>query len=137
LLCPLHMAVVLVINDDRDLLETYQELIRQMGHVPVTEVAAQSGPETVRAAGAEALVVDLERPDESEFGLRVVEQVRADPELQALPIIVCTGAPEPHLAPVRGRLDELGVPVLPKPFTLEEFEAALDDLLLGSASGTD
>ena len=131
------MAVVLVINDDRDLLETYQDLIRQMGHVPVTEMAAASGPETVRAARAEALVVDLERPDESEFGLRVVEQVRADPELHTLPIIVCTGAGEPHLAPVRGRLDELGVPVLPKPFTLEEFEAALDDLLLGSASGTD
>jgi CheY-like chemotaxis protein len=131
------MAVVLVINDDRDLLETYQDLIRQMGHVPVTEVAVHSGPETVRAAAAEALVVDLERPEESEFGLRVVEQVRADPELRALPIIVCTGAGESHLAPVRGRLDELGVPVLPKPFTLEEFETAIDDLLLGSSSGTE
>jgi CheY-like chemotaxis protein len=130
------MAVVLVINDDRDLLETYQDLIRQMGHEPVTEVAAESGPETVRSAGAEALVVDLERPDESDFGLRVVEQVRADRDLRALPIIVCTGAGEPHLAPVRGRLDQLGVPVLPKPFSLQEFEAALDDLLLRSGSGT-
>ena len=130
------MAVVLVINDDRDLLETYQEVIRQLGHEPVTKIAAESGPETVRAARAEALVVDLERPDETDFGLRVVEQLRADPELQGLPIIVCTGAGEPHLAPVRVRLDELGVPVLPKPFTLEEFESALDDLLLGSSSGT-
>jgi len=126
------MAVVLVINDDRDLLDTYQDLIRQMGHEPVTEMAAQSGPQTVRKARAEALVVDLQRPDESDFGLRVVEEVRADPELRALPIIVCTGAAEPYLAPVRGRLDSLGVPVLPKPFTLQEFEAALDHLLLGS-----
>ena len=131
------MAVVLVINDDRDLLETYQDVIRQMGHEPVAKLASRSGAETVRETGAQALVVDLERPDESDFGLRVVEQVRADPELRALPIIVCTGAAEPHLRPVRGRLTELGVPVLPKPFTLPEFEAALEHMLVGSRSGTD
>lgn len=102
----------------------------------MTKIAAQSGAATVRETQAQALVVDFERPDESDFGLRVVEQVRADPELRALPIIVCTAAAEPHLRPVRGRLDELGVPVLPKPFTLQEFEAALESMLVGSTSGT-
>ena len=125
------MAVVLVINDDRDLLEAYQEMIRQLGHEPVTKLAARSGADTVREARAQALVVDFERPDESDFGLRVVEQVRADPELRELPIIVCTGAAEARLRPVRNRLSELGVPVLPKPFTLQEFEAALETMLGG------
>lgn len=129
------MAVVLVINDDRALLEAYHDVLRHMGHEPVTKLAAQSGAETVREAQAQALVVDLESPDESHFGLRVVEQVRADPELRGLPIIVCTGAAELRLSPVRGRLTELGVPVLPKPFTLEEFEAALESLLTGNRSG--
>ena len=125
------MAVVLVINDDRDLLETYQDVIRQMGHEPVAKLSAESGAQTVRETRAEALIVDLERPEETDFGLRVVEQVRADPELRALPIIVCTAASGPHLRPVRGRLSELSVPVLPKPFTLEEFEAALENMLGG------
>jgi CheY-like chemotaxis protein len=79
-------------------------------------------------------VVDLERPDEIDYGLRIVEEVRADPELAAFPIIVCTGAAESHLRPLRGRLNLLGVPILPKPFTLHEFEAALDRLLGGTAS---
>ena len=131
------MAVVLVINDDRDLLDAYQDVIRNMGHEPVTKFAARSGPETVRETHAQALVVDLERPDERDFGLRVVEQVRADPELGELPIIVCTGAAEPRLRPVRNRLAKLGVPVLPKPFTLEEFEAALENLLVGPRSTPD
>ena len=126
------MAVVLVINDDRDLLEAYQDMIRRLGHEPVTKLAARSGAETVRQARAQALVVDFERPDESDFGLRVVEEVRADPELRELPIIVCTGAAEARLRPVRGRLSQLGVPVLPKPFTLEEFEAALENMLVGT-----
>ena len=129
------MAVVLVINDDRDLLEAYQEMLRQLGHEPVTKIAARSGAQTVRETHAQALVVDFERPDERDFGLRVVEQVRADPELRALPVMVCTGAPEARLRTVRGRLSELGVPVLPKPFTLEEFEAALEKLLMGSRAG--
>ena len=131
--CPGAMAVVLVINDDHDLLEAYQEMIRQLGHEPVTKLAARSGAETVREARAQALVVDFERPDESDFGLRVVEQVRADPELRELPIIVCTGAPDARLRPVRSRLTELGVPVLPKPFTLQEFESALENMLGGRA----
>lgn len=131
------MAVVLVINDDRDLLETYQDVIRQMGHQPVAKLSSESGAQTVRETQAEALIVDLERPEETDFGLRVVEQVRADPELRALPIIVCTAAGEPRLRPVRGRLGELGVPLLPKPFTLEEFEAALESMLTGSRSGAD
>ena len=131
------MAVVLVINDDRDLLEAYQEMIRLLGHEPVTKLAARSGAETVRETHAQALVVDFERPDESDFGLRVVEQVRADPELRGLPIIVCTGAAEARLRPIRGRLKELGVPILPKPFTLQEFEAALESMLVGTRSAPD
>jgi CheY-like chemotaxis protein len=118
----------MVINDDRDLLETYEELITQMGHEAVTKVAVDSA-DVVRETQPEALVVDLQRAGEDEFGLRVVEDVRADPGLRALPIVVCTGAAEPQLQPVRRRLAELGVPVLPKPFTLQEFEAALDALL--------
>jgi CheY-like chemotaxis protein len=128
------MAVVLVINDDRDLLDTYQEVIRQMGHQPVTKLAAESGADSLREARAEALVVDLERPQEIDYGLRIVEEVRAEPDLAAIPIIVCTGAAESHLRPVRGRLNLLGVPILPKPFTLQEFEAALERLLGGTTS---
>jgi CheY-like chemotaxis protein len=131
------VAVVLVINDDRDLLETYEEVLSQMGHEPVIRESARSGAETVREARAQALVVDLERPDEGDFGIRVIEQVRSDPELKKLPIIVCTGAPEQHLRPLRGRLNDLGVPVLPKPFALKEFEAALEDLLLGRTHAAD
>ena len=58
------MAVVLVINDDRDLLDAYQDVIRQLGHEPVAKLAARSGADTVRETRAQALVVDLERPDE-------------------------------------------------------------------------
>jgi DNA-binding NtrC family response regulator len=53
------MAVVLIVNDDRDLLDMYAEALRAMGHEPVTKEAIDSGPETVRQVGADALLVDL------------------------------------------------------------------------------
>ena len=114
------MAVILVINDDADMLDLYQAFIQDMGHVPVTKMAVESAPETIREIDPDALLVDLRRPDEDEYGLRVIEELRADPELKALPT---AGAQE--VRPLLQRLDLLDVPVVLKPFTTEELERTL------------
>jgi CheY-like chemotaxis protein len=128
------MAIVLVVNDDRDMLEMYEALIRQIGHEVVTETIVESGPEAVRAVRADAMVVDLRRPDDREYGLRLIEEVRADPEVSDIPIILCTGAVE-QIGPLRPRLESLQVPVLPKPFHASELERALAAALAGRSSG--
>jgi CheY-like chemotaxis protein len=129
------MAVVLVVNDDRDMLEMYEALIRQIGHEVVTETVVESGPETVRAVQADALVVDLRRPDDREYGIRLIEEVRADPEVSAVPIILCTGAVE-QIGPLMPRLESLRVPVLPKPFRADELEQVLTNALGPASEGT-
>ena len=118
------MAVILVIDDDADMLDLYQAFIRNMGHVPVTKMAVESGQETVREIEPDALLVDLRRPDEDEYGLRVIEELRADPELNALPIILCTAGAQ-EVRPLLQRLDLLDVPVVLKPFTTEDLERTL------------
>ena len=101
------MAVVLVVNDDNDTLDMYESVLIALGHEPVTKETVASGPETVRDVGADALVVDLQRPDEDEYGLRIIEDLRADEETRAIPIILCTGAVD-AVESVRPRLDVLG-----------------------------
>jgi len=118
------MAVILVINDDADMLDLYQAFIQDMGHVPVTKMAVESAPETIREIDPDALLVDLRRPDEDEYGLRVIEELRADPELKALPIVLCTAGAQ-EVRPLLQRLDLLDVPVVLKPFTTEELERTL------------
>jgi len=118
------MAVILVIDDDADMLDLYQAFIRNMGHVPVTKMAVESGQETVREIEPDALLVDLRRPDEDEYGLRVIEELRADPELKALPIILCTAGAQ-EVRPLLQRLDLLDVPVVLKPFSTEDLERTL------------
>jgi CheY-like chemotaxis protein len=128
------MALVLVVNDDRDMLDMYEALIREIGHEVVTETIVESGPETVRAVQADALVVDLQRPDVRDYGLRLIEEIRSDSEVSDLPIILCTGAVE-RVRPLMPRLESLKVPVLPKPFQAEELEQVLASALEGKGSG--
>jgi CheY-like chemotaxis protein len=122
------MAVVLVVNDDGDLLDTYEAVLAGMGHEPVTKLTIASGPETVREVGADALVVDLQATSEDDFGLRIIEELRSDPELGKLPIILCSGAAE-SIHPLRDRLAALNVPILLKPFPIEVLEEQLQEAL--------
>jgi CheY-like chemotaxis protein len=99
-----------------------------MGHQPVTKLTIDSGPETVREVGADALVVDLQQADEDAFGLRIIEELRSDPEMRSFPIILCSGAAE-SIHPLRDRLAALNVPVVLKPFPIEVLEAQLQEAL--------
>jgi CheY-like chemotaxis protein len=123
------MARILVINDDNDLLDTYEAVISGLGHEPVTKAIAASGPEIVHDVEADVLIVDLQRPQEDEYGLRIIEELRAAPETQAFPIILATGA-GPDLDPILPRLQSLQVPVLHKPFAIEELEFVLGRYVL-------
>ena len=102
----------------------YADALQAMGHEPVTKEAIDSGPETVREVGADALVVDLQAPQEDDFGLRVIQEIRQDPEMRDLPIILATGATD-DLATLHERLEALRVPVLIKPFPISVLEEQL------------
>lgn len=118
------MARILVINDDDGILDTYEAVIRGQGHEPVTKATASSGPETIQDVDADALIVDLQRPDEEDYGLRIIEEVRAAPETRQFPIVLATGAGS-ELQPILPRLQSLKVEVLRKPFAMGQLESVL------------
>lgn len=122
------MAVVLVVDDDHDMLEAYRALISELGHEVVTEIIVESGPRAVRDAQADAILVDLQQPHQDDYGLRLIEDVRADPAVAAIPIILSTAAVEDVQA-MRPVLDRLQVAVLRKPFRMTELETVLAEAL--------
>ena len=128
------MAVILVINDDGPTLDMYESVLIALGHEPVTKVTVASGPETIRDVGAEALVVDLQSANDDDYGLRIIEDLRADGETRAIPIVMCTGA-RAAVESLRPRLAELGVPVVMKPFAMHELEQALASAMDGHGMG--
>jgi CheY-like chemotaxis protein len=122
------MAVVLVVNDDRDVLDMYGAVLEEMGHRPVLKARIQPKPETMIASGAEALLLDLEAATDPVAGLHVIEALRADPATQEVPIILCTAAPQ-DVRPLSKRLEDLDVPVLVKPFHIEKLRDVLGEVL--------
>ena len=119
------MAVVLVVDDDRDMLGVYESVLDSLGHRPVARPMVESGPVTVRRLEAQAVILDLQQPEEALYGLRIIQELRTDPELEELPIILCSGAPE-ALRDLAHDLDHWKVPVLVKPFPVTALEAALN-----------
>jgi CheY-like chemotaxis protein len=122
------MARILVLNDDQTMLDVYAAALQELGYDPVTREIVESGPETVREVAADALLVDLQRPDEDHYGLRIIEQIRAEPELRAFPIVLSTGAVE-ELPEVLPLLESLHVPVLRKPFRIADLSTTLESVI--------
>jgi CheY-like chemotaxis protein len=124
------MARVLVINDDESILKVYEDLLRELGHEVVPRLSAESGPEAVNEVRADALIVDLQRPDEAEYGLRIIEELRQDPATQGFPIVLATGATQ---LPEAVRLQMLDVRIVRKPFAIEDIDSALGESLRASS----
>jgi len=122
------MALVLVVNDDRDMLDIYGAVIEEMGHKPVLRVELDPDPEVVVATGADAVVIDLQGEEDRLAGLRAIEALRADPATKDLPIVLATGARQ-EVRPLVKRLQRLDVPVLLKPFAIDQLRDVLGRVL--------
>jgi CheY-like chemotaxis protein len=122
------MAIVLVVNDDRDMLEVYQELLSEMGHRAVPRLDLDPDPEEVLRARADALVIDLQTDAHPAAGLEVIEALRKHPATRTIPIVLSTGAAN-EVKPLQPRLASLEVPVLIKPFGTDEFKEVVERIL--------
>ena len=77
---------VLVVEDDPFLSQLLVNRLKRLG-VGVTRAAdGQEGLEMFRSAGPDLVLLDLILPRKS--GFEVLETVRSDPSLQAIPVIV-------------------------------------------------
>jgi CheY-like chemotaxis protein len=122
------MSVVLVVNDDRDMLDVYGAVLEEMGHQPILRVDLDPDPEVVIATRAEAVVIDLQAEADRLAGLKAIEALRAHPATREVPIVLATAAVE-EVHPLVERLDKLEVPVLIKPFALDELRDVLGRVL--------
>ncbi len=110
------------------MLDMYAAVLEEMGHRPVLRIRVDPKPEMVIATGAEAVVLDLEAETDRLAGLRVIEELREDPATANVPIILCTAATE-EVRPLMPRLEVLQVPVLIKPFAIDQLRDVIGRVL--------
>jgi len=120
------MSKVLVAEDEPALLESYSELVTGLGHECL---AAQDGHQALALARQhrpDLVVTDFMLPGRT--GLEVLRELRADPLLGKVPVILMSAGRPPESARQEAWL------FLAKPVSLEGFEKALLDGLKASAA---
>jgi two-component system, OmpR family, phosphate regulon response regulator PhoB len=115
-------ALVLIVDDEKDLRSLLDFNLKQSGY---RTVHAASGAEAIARAGShrpDLILLDLNLPDVS--GTEVCRQLKADPETEAIPIVMLTarGAEADRIAGFELGADDY----VPKPFSVRELLLRLE-----------
>ena len=115
---PAGPSVVLVVDDDFDIREALSDVLASEGYSVVTAADGVEALETLRGGIRPAvMLLDLMMPRVS--GVEVIDELRKDESLRAIPVVVCSAN--------RGYgADDLGVlDVLRKPVSVEDLLKAV------------
>ncbi|HWE62958.1 MAG TPA: response regulator [Chloroflexota bacterium] len=120
------MPTILVIEDDQGCSELIAEIVQGLGFAVSLHDRASQALALIRAQRPDVLVLDIMLPDGD--GLAVLQEIRRDPALYDLPVLLCTAA----LFELTGRqkpVDDPRTELMLKPFHIEDFVWALTRLL--------
>jgi len=124
-----------VIDDAPEVLDLFVELLESEGY-RVTTSPTLLPVDAIAQIAPDAIVHDLIFAGDRDNGVwQVLSQIRSNPRLAHVPLILCTA--DSRIASNRDlvtRLERLAVPVILKPFTLEDMLNAIARVLARAES---
>ena len=121
-------ASILIVEDDFDLREMLKVVLELDGHVVRTaENGADAFVQLYMGPRPELVLLNLWMPVVG--GRDVIDVVRRDPSLAAIPVIVMTGAQVPP------EVASVATAIMPKPFEIEELRETVSAALGLNAGG--
>ena len=119
------MARILVADDDVDIRELVEFKLSTMGHDIVAVGDGAAAVEACRAQKPDLAVLDVMMPGVS--GLDAIRQIRSDPSLADLPVILLTARAQE--SDVETGFDSGADDYITKPFSPRELAARVEALL--------
>lgn len=119
---------ILVVDDDAALLEMYQLVLEDEGYQVSLSNTTFENVADVEQLHPDLMVLDVKVRAQDD-GLALLQQLRSYPPTSSLPVLLCTAA---RAKSVRERVEVLrlqGVPVVYKPFQIDELLRAIADAL--------
>jgi DNA-binding response OmpR family regulator len=116
---------VLIVDDEVDLLQTYERILRRLGYDTITTDLGRTGLAIARSREVALVIVDLKLPDMD--GIDIVRAIRAAAD--APPVIVVTGFAS--AAARKAALEAGAVDYLSKPFSVLALAALVREILGG------
>ena len=109
-------AAILVIDDDKHLVEVIQLYLEAQGYVVYTALDGLHAHPMAQARHPALIIMDVDMPLTG--GLQALEQLRADPKTAHIPVIMLTGVVSGKIYPVVERM--ANVSHIKKPVSLED-----------------
>jgi len=114
---------VLAINDDRDILRIYTEILTDEGYLVSVDVMPATDLADVHAVNPDLIVLDLV-VGQQDRGTAFLTLLRSHPAFRTLPVIVCS-ADSRRLEDLAEQLRVWDCDVVHKPFDIDVFVAAV------------
>lgn len=128
------MARVTVVNDNPEFLDLVRDILEDDRYETTTiDGDRPDSLDAIRASRPDLLMIDLRMGTDGLHGWSIAQQVRAEPEFDGLPVLICS-ADTLSLRELEEDL-EAGQHVgsLVKPFSIDDLTAAIDGLLAEAA----
>ena len=111
--------VVLLIDDDAGQRDLMGRFLEREGFAVRMAADGQTGIEIARAVQPHAILLDVMMPQMD--GWSVLKTIKADPAIQAIPVVMVTFVNEPGLSASLGAVD-----LVPKPVSWDRLKAVMD-----------
>ena len=126
---------ITVVNDNPEFLELVRDILHDEHYAATTvDGDLDDALDRIIASRPDLLIVDLRMGSDELHGWEIAQDVRREPSLDRLPLLLCSADP---LA-LRALADDLdattSVETLVKPFAIDELTSAIDRLLAGAAT---
>jgi CheY-like chemotaxis protein len=129
------MARITVVNDNPDFLELVREILEGDRYDTTTVDGDEpTAIDAVRASRPDLIMIDLRMGSDELHGWDIAQQVRRDPAMTHLPMLICS-ADLRALQELESELEQVhAVKTLVKPFPIDALTEAIDDLLRASTA---
>lgn len=128
------MPRVTVVNDNPEFLALVRDILEDDRYEATTIDGDRADAlDAIRASRPDLLMIDLRMGSDGMHGWDIAQQVRAEPDFDGLPVLICS-ADAPALNALEGNLEgDQHVASLIKPFSIDDLTAAIDGLLAEAA----
>jgi DNA-binding response OmpR family regulator len=118
---------ILVINDNQEILELFDELLREEGYEPVLYSHAFSDLEEIEGIKPDLIILDYIFGTEK-LGWQMLQKLKMRRSTANIPVVICTAAVQ-AVREIEGYLEMKGVRVVAKPFDIDDLLRGVRDAL--------
>lgn len=120
------MGKILIVEDDRSILELLKHMLESDGHMTVLAENGKSALQWLKEVKLDLVLLDLMLPDMD--GMEICASIKENPRTRSLPVVILTGN-DSNVARIKSGLDVSADLFLSKPIEPKDLRAAVRKML--------